>query len=55
MVHGVVLTVVTGGFFVCTYIVVAKDPKSGLPDKALGVIMAIVAAGVGYITGKGSK
>jgi hypothetical protein len=33
----------------------AKDPKTGLPDKAMAIITAIVAASVGYMTGKGSK
>ena len=32
-----------------------EDPNTGLPDKARGVIIAIVAGGVGYMTGKGSK
>ena len=49
------MAVVAVAFLVSTYIAVAKDPKTGLPDKAIGIITAIVAAAVGYMTGKGSK
>ncbi len=55
IVHTFVLALVSGAFLISAYLVVAKDPKTGLPDKAIGVITAIVAAGAGYITGKGSK
>lgn len=54
-VHLFVMTVVAVAFLASVYITVAGDPKTGLPDKAMGIITAIVAAGVGYITGKGSK
>ena len=37
------------------YIAVAGDPKTGLPDKAMGIITAIVAGGVGFMTGKGEQ
>jgi hypothetical protein len=55
IVHVFVMTIVAVAFLASVYIAVATDPKSGLPDKAMGVITAIVAAGVGYMTGKGSK
>lgn len=55
IVHIFVMAIVAVAFLASVYIVVAKDPKTGLPDKAMGVITAIVAAGVGYMTGKGSK
>lgn len=55
IVHLFVITVVAAAFLASLYIAMIKDPKTGLPDKAMGVITAIVAAGVGYITGKGSK
>lgn len=55
IVHGFVMLVVAVAFGTSVYIAIAKDPKSGLPDKAIGIITAIVAAGVGYLTGKGSK
>jgi hypothetical protein len=49
------MTVVGVAFLTSAYIAVAGDPKTGLPDKAIGIITAIVAGRVGYITGKGSK
>jgi hypothetical protein len=55
IVHIFVMAVVAVAFLASVYIVVAKDPKTGLPDKAMGIITAIVAAAVGYMTGKGSK
>lgn len=55
LVHVFVMTVVAVAFGASVYIATAKDPKTGLPDKAMGIITAIVAAGVGYMTGKGSK
>lgn len=55
LVHLFVMTVVGVAFLASLYIATVKDPKTGLPDKAMNVITAIVAAGVGYITGKGSK
>ncbi len=54
-VHVFVMAVVAVAFLASVYISVVGDPKTGLPDKAMGIITAIVAAGVGYITGKGSK
>jgi hypothetical protein len=53
--HIFVMAVVAIAFGASNYIAVAKDPKTGLPDKAMGIITAIVAAGVGYMTGKASK
>jgi hypothetical protein len=55
IVHGFVMVIVTVAFGASIYLAVAGDPKTGLPDKAMGIITAIVAAGVGYMTGKGSK
>ena len=55
VVHIFVMAVVAVAFMASVYIAVAGDQKTGLPDKAMGIIMAIVAGGVGYITGKGSK
>ena len=54
-VHIFVMAVVAVAFLASAYIAVAGDPKTGLPDKAMGIITAIVAGGLGYITGKGSK
>ena len=54
-VHLFVMAIVVIAFLTSVYLVVAGDPKSGLPDKAMGLITAIVAAGLGYMTGKGSK
>jgi hypothetical protein len=54
-VHIFVMAVVAIAFLASAYIAAAGDPKTGLPDKAMGIITAIVAGGVGYITGKGSK
>jgi len=50
-----VMAMVTIAFLVSSYIAATGDPKSGLTEKAMNVITAIVAAGVGFITGKGSK
>jgi hypothetical protein len=55
IVHIFVMAVVAIAFLASVYIAVAKDPKTGLPDKAMGIVTAIAAAAVGYITGKGSK
>ncbi len=55
IVHIFVMGVVGIAFLASVNITVAKDPKTGLPDKAMGIITAIVAAAVGYMTGKGSK
>jgi hypothetical protein len=55
IVHIFVMTMVASAFIASTYIALAHDPKTGLPDKALRIITAIVAAAVGYMTGKGSK
>jgi hypothetical protein len=50
-----VMAVVAIAFLASVYIAVAQDPKTNLPDKAMGLITAIVAALLGYLTGKGSK
>ncbi len=55
IVHIFVMAVVAIAFLASVYLTVAADPKTGLPDKAMGIITAIVAAAVGYMTGKGSK
>lgn len=55
LIHVFVMAVVAVAFLASVYIAVAKEPTTGLPDKAMGIITAIVAASVGYITGKGSK
>ncbi|MHC5542375.1 hypothetical protein ACYOEI_29485 [Singulisphaera rosea] len=55
IVHVFVMVMVTIGFAVSAYIAITRDPKTGLPDKALGIITAIVAAAFGYMTGKSSK
>lgn len=55
VVHLFVMTLVAIAFGASIFIAIFKDPSTGLPDKAMGIITAIVAAGVGYITGKGSK
>lgn len=55
LVHVFVMVIVAVAFLASVYIAVAKDPNTGLPDKAMGIITAIVAASVGYMTGKGSK
>lgn len=55
VVHIFVMAIVAVAFLASIYLAMARDPKSGLPDKAMGIITAIVAAGVGYMTGKGSK
>jgi hypothetical protein len=47
IVHVFVMAVVAIAFLASAFIAVAKDPKSGLPDKAMGIITAIVAAAVG--------
>jgi hypothetical protein len=55
IVHIFVMAIVAVAFLTSAYIAVAADPKTGLPDKAMGIITAIVAGGVGFMTGKGSK
>jgi hypothetical protein len=55
IVHVFVMAIVAVAFLASAYIAVAGDPKTGLPDKAMGTITAIVAGGVGFMTGKGSK
>lgn len=49
------MAVVAIAFLASVYLAVAKDLSTRLPDKAMGIITAIVAASGGYITGKGSK
>jgi hypothetical protein len=53
--HAVVSLIVVVAFGASVYILIAKDPKTGLPDKALGIIITIVSASVGYMTGKSQK
>jgi hypothetical protein len=53
--HIFVMAVVALAFLASAYIAMFGDPKTGLPDKAMGIITAIVAGGVGFITGKGTK
>jgi len=55
IVHIFVMAIVAVAFLASAYIAVAGDPKTGLPDKAMGIITAIVAGGVGFMTGKVSK
>jgi hypothetical protein len=55
IVHIFVMAIVATALFVSSYLAVTGDPRTGLPDKAMGIITAIVAAAVGYMTGKGSK
>lgn len=50
-----VMAVVAVAFLASVCMAVAGDPKTGLPDKPMGIITAIVAGGVGYITGKAYK
>ncbi len=54
-IHIFVLAVVALAFLVSAYLAATGDPKAGLTEKAMNVITAIVAGGVGFITGKGSK
>jgi tetrahydromethanopterin S-methyltransferase subunit C len=49
------MTIVALAFGASVYILVTQDPKTNLPDKATGIITGIVAALLGYLTGKGSK
>jgi hypothetical protein len=49
------MAIVAVAFLASAYIAVAGDPKTGLPDKAIGIITAIVACVGGFMTGKGSK
>lgn len=53
--HIFVFAVVALAFLVGAYIAATGDPRAGLTEKAMNVITAIVAGGVGFITGKGSK
>ena len=55
LVHRAVIVSVGMALAACVVVILIRDPKTGLPDKAMNIITAIVAAGVGYITGKGSK
>jgi hypothetical protein len=55
IVHIFVMTVVAIAFLTSAYIALAGDSKTALPDKAMSIIMAIVAGAFGYLTGKGSK
>jgi hypothetical protein len=55
IVHVFVMAIVVVAFGVSVSVVFVKDANTGLPDKAMGIITAIVAGGFGYMTGKGSK
>ena len=55
IVHIFVMALVVVAFVTSITIVFAKNANTGLPDKAMGIITAIVAGGFGYMTGKGSK
>jgi hypothetical protein len=55
IVHVFVMALVVVAFVTSFTIVFVKDANTGLPDKAMGIITAIVAGGFGYMTGKGSK
>ena len=55
IVHVFVMALVVVAFATSITIVFVKDANTGLPDKAVGIITAIVAGGFGYMTGKGSK
>ena len=48
IVHIFVMAIVAVAFLASAYIAVAGEPKTGLPDKAMGIITAIVAGGVGW-------
>ncbi len=49
------MAIVAVAFLASDYIAVAGDPKTGLPDKAMGIITAIVAGGVGFMTARGAS
>lgn len=49
------MTLVTIAFMTSLTIIFVKDANTGLPDKAMGIVTAIVAGGFGYMTGKASK
>jgi hypothetical protein len=55
IVHIFVMAIVAVAFLASISIVIIKDANTGLPDKAMGIIMAIVAGGFGDMTGKASK
>ena len=55
IVHVFVMALVAIAFVTRVTIVFVRDANTGLPDKAMGIITAIVAGGFGYMTGKGSK
>lgn len=55
LLHFFVMAVVAVAFVLCVFLVLTRDPASGLPDKAMGLIAVIISAGVGYITGRGSR
>src|SRR4051794_25296537 len=55
IVHCFVLVMVTIGLGVSAYVVLFHDPKTGLPDKAMGIITVIISAAFGYMTGKATK
>ena len=53
--HIFVLVVIAVALIVSVYIAITMDPKTGLPDKAIGIIAAVVGAAGGYMTGKAIK
>ena len=55
LVHRSVIVAVAIAMTACVVVTFVQDPKTGLPDKAMTIITAIVAAGVGYVTGKARK
>src|SRR4051794_15374321 len=55
IVHCFGLGMVAIGLGVSAFVVIARDPKTGLPDRALGIIAVIISAAFGYMTGKATK
>ena len=49
------ISVVAVALLISAGVVLIKDPKTGLPDKAMSIMAAIAAAGVGYLSGRASK
>lgn len=55
IVHVFVMGLVGVAFVTSIVIVFVKDATTGLPDKAIGIITAMVSGGFGYLMGKESK
>jgi hypothetical protein len=53
--HCFAMALVGDAFLAGIYVVIVKDQNAGLQDKAMGLIAAIAAGGIGYMTGRGSK